>query len=609
MSHSGSSGSITPRWLAWSGLILTFISFGIGVWGFVCEKHEPLGNAIFQAFQLFHLHFHAAHGESVPFSLEIARFGAATVGLGLLPSFLVLAFFRADLTRFWVRCIWRNHAIVCGHCPRTLTLVRDLISSKTTRKVVLIANAPIPASEIPGGVFFIQSHGHCGHALHAAAVHRARVVVALYSDDRANMEILVAAEKLCAHRRSSIPVACHVHLQDNHLKGGLDRYFDRTTSQSKKLRRHFFNSYEIVARNLACQFPLPETLLEVHGIPEHYVIVGFGPFGQNVALRLLKMGQKLTRVQNGLNTTWEVVKPRLTIVDPRGDAACAPFLRAHPAVETMCFWAQHACSCETSHFLDLNFLNSQPGPERISIIFAIDDEAVSLRTAMILQETCRTSEQHLSVSAIYVRIANPEWLGKIGTALTSPDHSPPLVFFAPDHQVFSADAMLRYGADVLARAVHEAYLSAAQADLRAENPTTAENCSWEDLSDADRESSRESADHLWAKLRTLGYKLTAVGSREAPPVIEQALLAEISAREDELARVEHYRWMTWRLLLGWSFGSPRDNHRKHHPDLIEYERLTTATQEKDKVIVRSIPKLLKLGGLKAERIQNIGRCN
>ena len=55
--------------------------------------------------------------------------------------------------------------------------------------------------------------------------------------------------------------------------------------------------------------------------------------------------------------------------------------------------------------------------------------------------------------------------------------------------------------------------------------------------------------------------------------------------------------MTWRLLTGWTYGSPRDNSRKLHPDLVSYEALAPATQDKDKVIIRAIPDLLKAGKL------------
>jgi len=119
---------------------------------------------MFKSLQMFHLHFHPlgedaaseGHGGFVSTSLEIARFGAATVALGLLPAVLVLALFRADISRWWVKCFWRHHVIVCGHCTRTLILIKDLRDRKPPRRVVFIGHCPVPQAELPTGVLYLN---------------------------------------------------------------------------------------------------------------------------------------------------------------------------------------------------------------------------------------------------------------------------------------------------------------------------------------------------------------------------------------------------------------------------------------------------------------------
>ena len=627
MSHSASPSSSTPRWIAWCGLVIAFISFGLGIWAYVYEGHEGFLEGGFKSLQMFHLHFHplgghpASHGEGefVSTVLEFARFGAAAVALGLLPAVVVLALFRADISRSWVKCFWRHHVIVCGHCTRTLSLIKELCTQKPKRRVVFIGPCPAPQAELPPGVLYLEGDAQSGDLLRQAAVHRADCLVALNEDDRSNLEILIAAERQCDKEQRARPVFgdlletlaagnpcegratkgldCYVHLQDTHLQSGLHKELGADFSKSNHVRHHLFNYYELVARNLACQYPLPEALVEEGPLPEHYIIVGFGSFGQNVALKLVKMGQQLVHHRVDGKDEWRVVKPRVTVIDPRGEIATVPFLRAHSAFTEHCTWAVHGWSCEAPEFLDLTFISAAEASAKTSIIFCLDNEVLSLRTALLLHDICRTTQQARGVDAIYLRLARPERLGGIVKNLAAQKDKPRLIFFAPDSEIFSADAILRYGVDALARAVHEAYLKAAEADARANNKPTAAGKRWEELGSNDREGSREAADHTWAKLRTLGYEIRPVPEGEAVAPVSEALLREIESREDELARVEHYRWMTWRLLTGWTYGSPRDNQKKHHPDLVAYEELASATQDKDKVIIRAIPELLKAGKL------------
>ena len=80
------------------------------------------------------------------------------------------------------------------------------------------------------------------------------------------------------------------------------------------------------------------------------------------------------------------------------------------------------------------------------------------------------------------------------------------------------------------------------------------------------------------------------------------LLEHPSASEHGIGAIYLRRWMTWRLLEGWQYGKVRDPMLKHHPDIVPYEHLAKSTQEKDKAIIRAIPKLLGIGRLRISRI-------
>ena len=98
-----------------------------------------------------------------------------------------------------------------------------------------------------------------------------------------------------------------------------------------------------------------------------------------------------------------------------------------------------------------------------------------------------------------------------------------------------------------------------------------------------------------------GYPLQELTTREPRLPLDAALLAELRNQEEDLARPEHYRWMTWRLLDRWRPGERRGNVLKIHPDIKEYEKLAESTKEKDRVNIRTIPTLIQDGRLKVVR--------
>ena len=138
--------------------------------------------------------------------------------------------------------------------------------------------------------------------------------------------------------------------------------------------------------------------------------------------------------------------------------------------------------------------------------------------------------------------------------------------------------------DALARRIHDVYLASSQADLAKERPGLA---TWEELSEDLKDANRKQADDIEPKLQEAGIRVYAVNDRDIQ-------LLEFRPREvDFLAKREHDRWCQERREKGWTQGAPRDNVKKLHPDLVPFEDLTPNSQQKDRIAVLSIPKLLK----------------
>ena len=59
--------------------------------------------------------------------------------------------------------------------------------------------------------------------------------------------------------------------------------------------------------------------------------------------------------------------------------------------------------------------------------------------------------------------------------------------------------------------------------------------------------------------------------------------------------------MMERERSGWTHGSLRDDARKHHPGMVPRECLPDSEKEKDREIIRDLPKLIELAGLRLAR--------
>ncbi|MFT4177442.1 MAG: ATP-binding cassette domain-containing protein [Luteolibacter sp.] len=144
----------------------------------------------------------------------------------------------------------------------------------------------------------------------------------------------------------------------------------------------------------------------------------------------------------------------------------------------------------------------------------------------------------------------------------------------------------------LARQIHIEYCRVEAADRRSENHSPAIGQTWESLDETHREYSRDSATHLLASAQGLGFRISP---ERLTPCRDPELLKSLAAHLEELAACEHYRWMASRVLNGWSYGNPRDDVAKRHPDLLAYHELSEPTREKDRACVRALAVILQRG--------------
>ena len=71
---------------------------------------------------------------------------------------------------------------------------------------------------------------------------------------------------------------------------------------------------------------------------------------------------------------------------------------------------------------------------------------------------------------------------------------------------------------------------------------------------------------------------------------------EITALSEKLAKNTHEVWSEGRIADGWKYGSQRDDEKKLHPCLVEYEKLSESEKEYDRrTAMETLKLIVKLG--------------
>lgn len=79
-------------------------------------------------------------------------------------------------------------------------------------------------------------------------------------------------------------------------------------------------------------------------------------------------------------------------------------------------------------------------------------------------------------------------------------------------------------------------------------------------------------------------------------------MAIADADLEKLANLEHARWMDERRRQGWTYGAPRDDARMRHPLMVPWDQLGDEAKDKNRVIIRNLPRLVEKAGLRVQRI-------
>ncbi|MDO5055103.1 MAG: hypothetical protein Q4D86_07260 [Pasteurella oralis] len=119
------------------------------------------------------------------------------------------------------------------------------------------------------------------------------------------------------------------------------------------------------------------------------------------------------------------------------------------------------------------------------------------------------------------------------------------------------------------------------------------NKDWrESLQEGFRHSNRCAADHLFIKLRELGFELVHQKECGSQDLLIAELHYAIQQHLTSLLRLEHQRFYQERLTDGWLYAKQNDERQQLNCSLVPFEQISELEKHKDECMLRLIPFIL-----------------
>jgi len=538
---------------------LAAIAFVLGVSGVLwCASSEAPGqplafdtwiDAIYFSVRLFKFDYDLSGDPrdvylSSNWMLQVARILAPlTLAFAVVKGVMMAA---AQWFNLWAISRWTGHAVVCGAGERGRQLALAL---RSEGKQVVVIEKDEHADTLDdirrSGARVIIGSGTDPARQAEARFEQAAVVAAVTPCEESNLEVVLAASR----RRSDRPLRALAHAT---------RPFAEVFETRKPFNRiesgkecGFFDHDIAAARLLVGKYApgLVATVLDERR-PPRILLAGDG----EVLPELL--GVVVTQCQYAAGGIPEIV---LLTVD--ADAFGRRFPLQHPQLGLVADLLVQVLPLPQLLRVDLGALPGKSGRRPFDLAFVACREDIDTLSA-----ARNLLQQPASIARDIVAALRPS------TQLMRlfVDEQPLAGVQAHDIVKLgcSGDVVLHGNLDLLARAIHEAYLAGEEKKGRVRGSAPA-LVPWEELPEGMRLANRAQADHIPIKRRTL----------------------EISRTEDvieSLAVAEHRRWMAEKVVAGWRGAAERDDLRRLHPSIRPYDELSEDERRKDRNTVLKV---------------------
>lgn len=556
-------------WL--SGLLLGYAGFHrySGEHGLVWTAWDILYNTI----QLVIMNSGSVDGR-VNGMLQVARF--------LLPALTAFTALQALLHLFREQLKWlrlrrlHGHIIVCGLGRRGGQLAGQLLEQGY--RVVMIERDPeqTRAAELQrrGGILLDEDAVFI-ETLMRARVERASHFICLLGDDSQNLRTAFQAFQLTRERRNG-RLTCMLHLNSPELLK-LVKASELNALADVPFNLQTFNPYEHAARWLLNEERDGHPDAQAMQVPNHMLIIGMGRLGEQIVLQAAH--NWYMRKLNG--------KLRVTVLDREAQQKIALMLQRYPRLADVCLIRPQELELGSNENL------------RAALLHVVNEEPVQrvyvcLGDALLSLQICLGLLQILAYADIPIRarMASESGLsGLLDQPLGINQQEGRLMLFDLYESACSADVVLAGTQEWLARGLYASY----QAGKDSTSDEASQPQTWEQLSNAEKEDNRRQARHIQQLLGACDYCITTLTDWDA---------ADLCFEDTEvlrMARMEHDLWRQSKQQDGWRVGAQRDNDKHTHPDLVDWEELPPAEQEKNLHFVRHLPELLAELGFQLDK--------
>jgi hypothetical protein len=471
----------------------------------------------------------------------------------------------------------RDHTIVCGLGDTGRSIVENLRAAGE-RVVAIDLENETPHAALCEHINVPVIKGDAAHAktLAIAGFSRARAIVASCGNDARNLEIALRANESLRNQKARTKVQVLAEIRSHWMLDTICNN-ERASLSSANMEFKPFNVNETAAR-LLYRSPAFQhrSKFSVHN--PHLLVIGLGSMGSEI-------------VSHGIRTAFAspTERVRFTLIDQHGAKAGDVLFSRFPNIGDLA---------------DLEFVEFRVGTDRAScskldsilqaggltgVIVALPDDNLNLFAGLHVRN--QLDRLAMLATPVFTRLRHNKKLGEFagGAEQLGPFHERFTAF--GDLSYLTSRSVLFDGAlDDLARAYHDLYFNEPAAG-RAENGPA--HVAWEHLPELYKQSNRRLADHVGVKLRATGLRL-----QRAHP----ASLLELTQTEVEhLAALEHWRWTVELRMMGWRAGPLRNEIRRIHPALVDWEELPEEMREQNRIAARRLPQLLARQGFEIRR--------
>lgn len=564
--------AFAKRYRSSAQIVAGALAIGLGFWGWLISD-PPVNftgylNSFFRTLQLITLQFPTQFKDTVPWQLEIARLLLPLVAAAASFQVLVGAISRP----FRLAMLPRNqgHIIVCGDARLSEAAFLNLVERGEQIVIAMSTIDAVRRDALEGyGLTVVEVDLEHSETWRALNVEGAAALFITGPKDIDNMNIVMTAMQSNKRRGTNrLPLLLAVLIEREDLATELDAAFDGI-GRSNRVRYHrLCPDKEGVRLELAAHAPV--FTKKDRDLASHVMIVGLSGQWEEI------VGQILLSVQDH-----PTERPILTFILNTAESAsldqwCADRPDLSLVVEIERIGTGQRLLPDAAQARDWRLKHALP---QLAVILAEHIDALTI--ALALRRPGR--DFNIGAAPVLVRLQREdrilEGLGQ--TRIRDRDLSR-LIAFGGLIRAESISRVLDRKGDDVAIALHANYLEGAK-----DFPpgSAAALAAWDQLPENLRDSNRSSADH--GRILLLSQGLTS-------PVDPAELSTDIM---DSLARIEHRRWMTERIIRGWRYGQIRDNSQQLHPSIVDFDALSAADREKD---ARAVVALLQLSGHKSE---------